>query len=46
MFQVLVGGSLLYDFFGADRVLHNLAGIRNLWIAMKAHNTIVTCYDG
>jgi hypothetical protein len=42
--QVLVGGSLLYGIFGADWMLHGLAGFGIGIIAMKAYTISVNYY--
>ena len=42
--QVLVGGSLLYNVFGADWILHGLAGFGIGVIAMKAYTISVKYY--
>jgi hypothetical protein len=44
VFQVLVGGSLLYGVFGADWFLHGLAGFGIGAIAMKAYTIGVNFY--
>ncbi len=42
--QVLVGGSLLYGIFGADWILHGLAGFGIGIIAMKAYTISINYY--
>lgn len=42
--QVVVGGSLLYEVFGADWVIHGLAGFGIGTIALKAYRTAVDNY--
>jgi hypothetical protein len=42
--QVLVGGSILYKVFGADWIIHALAGFGVSVIASKAYKTAVTYY--
>lgn len=42
--QVLVGGSLLYGVFGADWLMHALAGFGIGAMALKAYKTAINCY--
>jgi len=43
--QVLVGGSILYGVFGADWIIHALAGVGIGAIALKAYQTAVNSYE-
>jgi hypothetical protein len=42
--QVLVGGSILYEVFAADWIIHALAGFGIGAIALKAYKTAVNNY--